>query len=105
MHAIGSPEGVTLLEFEAGNQEEQQEVQPQGEGEHNPEALLECPNHQPSVFVKDKPWSILSLLCFHKYQLELFMFDALSYRSWMEPLDAYIFPYSEIYLEHYVGPG
>jgi hypothetical protein len=28
MHAIGSPKGVTLLEFEAGNQEEQQEVQP-----------------------------------------------------------------------------
>jgi hypothetical protein len=26
MHTIGSPEGVTLLEFEAGNQEEQQEA-------------------------------------------------------------------------------
>jgi hypothetical protein len=26
MHTIGSPEGVTLLEFEARNQEEQQEA-------------------------------------------------------------------------------
>jgi hypothetical protein len=32
------------------------------------------------------------------------MFDALSYRSWMEPLDAYTFPCPEIYLESYVGP-
>jgi hypothetical protein len=28
MHAIGSLEGVTLLEFKAKNQEEQQEMQP-----------------------------------------------------------------------------
>jgi hypothetical protein len=26
MHTIGSPEGVMLLEFEAGNQEEEQEA-------------------------------------------------------------------------------
>jgi hypothetical protein len=33
------------------------------------------------------------------------MFDALSYRSCLEPLDAYAFPCSEIYLESYVGLG
>jgi hypothetical protein len=58
MHVIGSPEGVTLLEFEAGNLEEKQEVQPQegqGEGKQNLEALPECPDHQPSAFMKGKP--------------------------------------------------
>jgi hypothetical protein len=49
--------------------------------------------------------SILNLLYFYKYQLEFFMFDALSYRSWMEPLDAYTFPCLEIHLEYYVGLG
>jgi hypothetical protein len=33
------------------------------------------------------------------------MFDALSYRSWMEPLDAYNFSCPEIHLESYVGLG
>jgi hypothetical protein len=33
------------------------------------------------------------------------MFDALSYRSWMEPLDVYAFPCPEIYLESYIGLG
>jgi hypothetical protein len=33
------------------------------------------------------------------------MFDALSYKSWMEPLDAYTFPCPEIYLESYIGLG
>ena len=49
MHAIGSPEGVTLLEFEPERQEEQ-EVQ--AEGGVNVEDLPEC---QPSSFLKDKP--------------------------------------------------
>jgi hypothetical protein len=33
------------------------------------------------------------------------MFDALNYRSWIEPLDAYTFPCLDIYLESYVGLG
>jgi hypothetical protein len=52
-----------------------------------------------------KPQSIISLLCFYKYQIELYMFDALGYRSWMKTLDAYAFPCLEIYLESYVGSG
>ena len=68
MPAIGVPEGVTLLGFEQGLLEEQQQVQEQEvqapEGGVNEEELLECPDHQPSSFLKGKLQSILSLLCF-----------------------------------------
>ena len=65
-HAIGVPEGVTLLEFEEPSEEEQQptpevlEVQPLGEVPD--EVAVECPDHRPCNFVKGKPRSILSLL-------------------------------------------
>jgi len=59
MHAIGVPEGVTLLEFEQGLSEEQQQVQEQEvqalEGGVNKAKLLECPDHQPFSFLKGKP--------------------------------------------------
>ena len=72
MHGIGSPEGVTLLKFEPEHQEEQwathgQEVQ--AEGGVNMEDLPKCLDHQPSSFLKGKPQSIISLLCFDKYHL------------------------------------
>ena len=67
MHVIGYPEGVTLLEFEPEHQEKQQEVQ--AEGGVNLEDLPECPDHQPSSFLKGKPQNIISLLCFYKYHL------------------------------------
>ena len=76
MHAIGSSEGVTLLDFETERQEEQQAAQQQEvqtEGGVNMEDLPECPNHQPFLFLKDKPRSILSLLCFLNINLSLFM--------------------------------
>ena len=76
MHAIGSPEGVTLLEFEPERQEEQQvaqEQEVQTEGGANVEDLPECPDHQPSSFLKGKPRSILSLLCFLNINLSPFM--------------------------------
>ena len=70
MHAIGVLEGVTLLEFEQGLPEEQQQAQEQKvqapEEGANAE-VLECPDHQPSSFLKGKPRSILSLPCFYKY--------------------------------------
>jgi hypothetical protein len=68
MHAIGVPEGVTLLEFEEPNEEQQQptqeiqEVQPSGEVPY--EVIVECPDHCPCNFVKGKRWSIISLLIF-----------------------------------------
>jgi hypothetical protein len=66
IHAIGVPEGVTLLEFEGTIPEEDQE-QP-GELEeaanegHAVDELLECPNHRPSSFLKGKPWCMLTQL-------------------------------------------
>ena len=65
MHAIGATKEITILEYEANPQEEHQEVQQHealGEGEPDGEQLPECPDHQPSTFMKGKPWSILSLL-------------------------------------------
>ena len=72
MHAIGSPEGVTLLKFEPERQEEQQAAQEQEvqvKRGVNVEDLPKCPDHQPSSFLKGKLQSIISLLCFYKYDL------------------------------------
>ena len=73
MH-IGSSQGITLLEFNEEQEEEQQET-PQAialEGEEkNLVDLPECPDHRPTSFLKGKPRSILSLLCFTKYHLSL----------------------------------
>ena len=76
MHAIGVSEGVTLLEFEQGLPEEQQqaqetEVQAPEEGT-NKEEVLEGLNYQPFSFMKGKPRSILSLLCFENGYFEYF---------------------------------
>ena len=68
---IGSLEGVTLLEFKEeaeDNQETPQPIAPKGE-EPATDELPECPDHQPTSFLKGKPRSILSLLCFIKYHL------------------------------------
>ena len=65
IHAIGVPKGVMLLEFERASQEEP-EVQAIDEAAAE-EELPECPDHQPSSFLKGKPRSILSLPCFYKY--------------------------------------
>ena len=55
------------MEFEVVEEEDQQETQqqevPEGEGQVQ-EELPECPDHKPSAYLKGKPWSILSLLCF-----------------------------------------
>ena len=80
---IGLPEGVTLLEFEEEAEENQETPQleaPEGE-ELATEELLECPDHRPTSFLKGKPQSIISHLCFIKYHLSPFMFDALGYKS------------------------
>ena len=107
MHIIGSPEGVTLLEFEPKHQEEQQaaqeqEVQAKGV---NIEDLPKCPNHQPSLFLKGKPWSIINLLCFYKYHLRpLCLMHQVLGVDWKHLL--HIFSLSkQIYLEYFVGLG
>ena len=72
MHAIGAAEEITLVELETDPQEENQEVWHQEalcEGEPEVDHLQECPDHHPSMFMKGKPRSILSLPCFTKYYL------------------------------------
>ena len=54
IHAICVPEGVTLLEFEGANQEEEPEVQEIDEAAAE-EELPKCPDHRPSSFLKGKP--------------------------------------------------
>jgi hypothetical protein len=66
IHAIGVPEGVTLLEFEGAIPEEDQEQlrepeDPAGEGVPV-EDLAECPDHRPSSFLKGKPRCMLTQL-------------------------------------------
>jgi hypothetical protein len=57
---------VTLLEFEGAISKEIQEQPREPEepaGEEVPaEDLPECPDHQPSSFLKGKPWCMLTLL-------------------------------------------
>ena len=67
MHAIGAAEEITLVKLEAHPQEENQEAP--GEGEPKVDHLQECPDHRPTMFVKGKPRSILSLPYFTKYYL------------------------------------
>ena len=71
MH-IGSSKGITLLEFNEEEEEDQQET-PQdatlGEEEQTLEDLPKCPDHRPTSFLKGKPQSILSLLRFIKLHL------------------------------------
>jgi len=64
VHAIGAPEAETSFELHQANPEGQEvnpEVEVQAAGHEEPEEEVECPNHEPSSFVKGKPRSILSL--------------------------------------------
>ena len=83
MH-LGSTEEITLLEFNEGEEGNQQvipqAIAPKGK-EQTLEELSECPDHRPTTFLKGKPRSILSLPVFYKILLESFMIDALGYKS------------------------
>ena len=57
MH-IGSSEGITLLEFNEEEEEDQQETSQAialGEEEQTLEDLPKCPDDQPTSFLKGKP--------------------------------------------------
>jgi len=62
VHAIGAPETTTAFELQVVHegQEISPEVEVQQAGHEEPEEV-ECPNHEPASFMKDKPRSILSL--------------------------------------------
>jgi hypothetical protein len=95
MHAIGVPEGVTLLEFEEPSGEQQsptsevQEVQPSGEVPD--EVAVECPDYRPCNFVKGKPRSILSLLIFEmQLKYYCYIYYCIKFRCWMKTLAALV---------------
>jgi hypothetical protein len=78
-HAIGVPEGVTLLEFEQAIPEEvlsqpEELAEEPNVGEAPSEDLPECPDHRPSIFLKGKPRCMLNLLI---YKLILSTFNCL----------------------------
>ena len=81
---LGSTEEITLLEFNEGEEGDQQEIPqaaaPEGE-EQTPKELPECHNHCPTSFLKGKPRSILSLPVFYKIVHESLMIDALGYKN------------------------
>ena len=63
MHAIGATEEVMLVELDDDPQGENLEVQHQevpGEGDPKANHLPKCSDHQPAMFVKSKPRSIIS---------------------------------------------
>jgi hypothetical protein len=64
IHAIGVPEGVTLLEFEGTHQEEEQEHPEEPEVPASKESVVEelpkCHDHRPSSFLKGKPRCMLT---------------------------------------------
>jgi hypothetical protein len=69
MHAIGVPEGVTLLEFDGTKPKAPEVQQPEPEAqevqravEEPGEVVVECSDHKPCNFVKGKPQSIIGLL-------------------------------------------
>ena len=70
---LGSTEEITLLEFNEGEEGDQQEIPqasaPKGE-EQTLEELPKCPDHHTTSFLKGKPQSILSLPIFYKILLK-----------------------------------
>ena len=91
MHAIGATEEITLVELDDDPQEENQEAQhleAPGEGELEVDHLPECPDHQPAMFVKGKPRSIICLPTL-LMSPKVIRIDALRDRSCLETLAAY----------------
>ena len=107
MHAIGATKKITLIELDVDQQEENQEVQHQevpGEGKPKVDHLLECPNHQPAMFVKGKPRSIISLPTL-LISPKVIRIVALRDRSCLETLDAYYLSLTRnVYHESYLSP-
>jgi hypothetical protein len=92
-HAIGVPEGVTLLEFKPNPKEQPPEQEVQATEEAAEGDVVDYPNHTSCNFMKGKPRSIISLLISenaNKYYVIYIV--ALSDRCWVKTLVAYV-PY------------
>ena len=96
------------MELDIDPQEENQEVHHQEvsrEGEPEADHLPECPDHQPSTFVKGKPRSIISLPTL-LMSPKVIRIDALRDRSCLKTLVAYYLSLSRnIYHESYLSLG
>jgi hypothetical protein len=73
MHAIGVPEGVTLLEFEKNPKEQTSEQEVQAPKEAAEGDMVEFLDHTPCNFIKGKSQSIISLLI-SKMQLKYYCY-------------------------------
>jgi hypothetical protein len=73
IHAIGVPEGVTLLEFEKNLEEQLAEQEVQAPEEAIEGDVIDCPDHMPCNFVNGKPRSIISLII-SKMQLSIMLY-------------------------------
>ena len=108
IHTIGATEEITLVELDVDPQEEYQDVQHQEvpkEGELEVDHLLVCPDHQPAMFVKGKPRSIISLPTI-LMSPKVIRIDALRDKSCLETLAAYYLSLTRnIYHESYLSPG
>jgi hypothetical protein len=62
IHAIGVPEGVTLLKFEKNSEEQPSKQEVQAPKEATEGDVVDCPDHTPCNFVKGKPRSIISFI-------------------------------------------
>jgi hypothetical protein len=91
MHAIGVPEGVTLLEFEKNPEEQTSEQEVQTPEEAAEGDVVECPDHMPCNFMKGKPQSIISLLIF-EMQLKYYVIYiiVIKFRCWVKTLAALV---------------
>jgi hypothetical protein len=92
IHAIGVPEGVTLLEFEGAISEEVQEQL--GEPKESViegntfDELPECPDHRPSSLLKGKPPVHADPFVSYINLEYSYLFTTLSCRSCMKTLVA-----------------
>jgi len=82
-HAIGAPDVAVSFDLQANpeGQEGSQEVEVQQVRLEEPEEEVECPNHEPALFVKGKPRSIISLPLLLKVYLICYIYWCIKYRS------------------------
>jgi hypothetical protein len=81
---------VAVPKEQAWTDQQEPQAQEVPKEEEQGEELPECVDHQPSSFEGGKPRSILSLLLYKSnsllYELYIYIYCALSYRSCVEPL-------------------
>ena len=110
-HAIGASDAAVPFDLQgiSEGQEGNPEVEVQQVGLEEPEGEeVECPNHEPASFVKDKPRSILSLPLLLKVYLICYIYCCIKFRSCDENLCCTLFhpcPDNSPYLGYRVRIG